>query len=330
MNTDSGTRFVLLLLLFTLLPSLRTEAQLIQRYHSQQEIATARTVAKDSIGAEAKLIAIATAGEIDLSAIGFPGTFAGFEEANGTSSVWAYQFSTPDGLQEGAVVVINSGLFPQIRRVERGNLYGVAPREVPVDEMYSDSDQLVARLRTNSLFTSFRAEFPGMLADAVVYTWEPDEELVSIPNDFATDAPIWGVFYNTDDWEEGDSSMVCFVASGTGQTYCERSGVTTSVRSSSTPAEVSTVTLWGNPMRRETGPVASLEIRLAPASTLEQLGLYDRTGRLLLDLRSELPDVVEPGTSYRLILPVAELPAGTYIVRLRDSGAVTTTQFVLE
>ena len=166
------------------------QAQLIDTYTSQEEVSRATDVAQDSISPDAVLIAIATAGEIELAPIGLPGSVAGFSDEDGTSSVWAYQFSEPTGQEEGAVVIVKSGIFPRITQIEEGNVYGVAPRELDLSGSFAGSDQFAAQLRANSVYNEFVADYPEMLPDAIVFTWEPDEELASIPTSFPESHPI--------------------------------------------------------------------------------------------------------------------------------------------
>lgn len=310
--------------------STNAEAQLISRYTSQQEVALATEVAQDTVSADAILIAIATAGEIDLSPAGLPGSVAGFSDQDGTSAVWAYQFASPGGEEEGAVVVIKSGIFPTITQVEDGNVYGVAPVALDLSGSFSGSDQFAARLRENAVYTAFREDYPDMLADAIVFTWEPDEELASIPATFPQTHPLWAIFFNTDSWEVGDSSLVCFVSSADGQSHCVRSNTTTSVPFSGSSTDVATVEILGNVVSSRDRRSLTAQIHAGENFAPTELGLYDATGRRVLDLFSQIPAAGRTESTISIEIPVTGLPAGEYFLRLVDRAGVSGSRLIVE
>jgi hypothetical protein len=315
---------------FGVMFSTHAEAQLISRYTSQQEIPLATEVARDSVSPDAILIAIATAGEIDLSPVGLPGSVEGFSDQDGTSAVWAYQFASPGGEEEGAVVIVKSGVFPTIAEYQEGNDYGVAAVELDLSGSFSGSDQFAARLRENPLYTAFRGDYPDMVADAIVFTWEPDEDLASIPTSFPDTHPIWAIFFNTESWEVGDSSLVCFVSSADGQSHCVRSNTTNSVSSASASTRLTTIEILGNVVSSR--DQSSLTAVIDPVDTFAplELGLYDLAGRKVFDLFSQLQTESRAGGPFTIEFSAAGLPSGEYFLSLVEQHGVTGARLIVE
>lgn len=316
--------------IFGIVFSTDAEAQLISRYASQQEVALATEIARDSISPDAILIAVATAGEIDLAPVGLPGSVDGFSDQDGTSAVWAYQFTSPGGEEEGAVVVIKSAIFGTITQFEEGNVYGVAPVELDLSGNFAGSDQFAARLRENSDYTAFRTDYPDMIADAIVLTWEPDEELATIPTSFPQTHPFWAIFFNTESWEEGDSSLVCFVSSADGQSHCVRSGTTTGVPFTASATGGATVEIFGNVVSSRDYRSVNAKINPGENFSPTEFGLYDATGRMVLDLISQIPADSRTESTISIEIPVTGLPAGEYFLRLVDHVGVSSTRLIVE
>ncbi len=300
-------------------------AQFIEPYQSQDEIDAAVQVAKDSIGADAILIGIATTGEIDLAPVGLPGTVDGFDSEDGSSSVWGYQFTNGDESRDVGVVVINFGILPQVIRTEEGNIYDVQGDELDLSGAFSDSDKFAEQLSANGVYQEFVGDYPDLVADAVVLAWEPDDADLFLPGDFPRNLPLWSIFYNTDAWGDGDSSLVCFTASGTGQTLCFRSSVS-SVFSPSYRGTTTSLRLAENPVQSASNGVLSATIVPGVGRTLRTVQLVDLSGRsvaeITLSAQQQGERVVE--------LPVSNLADGHYLLVVSDDIGTAVESVLLQ
>lgn len=291
-------------------------SQFTRNYFSQEEVDRATQVARDSIGLDAGLVGIATTGEIDLSDIGFPTTIQGYREADGSSPAWGYLFSTPSGDDEIGVAVIKLAIGDPVTVTERESDFETGTRDLDLSGPYAGSDSLAVALQRNDIYRDHRTEFPQMPADAVVLAWEPNGSDEFLPVEFPKNLPIWSIFFSPD--ELTDSSMVCFVSTGSGETFCRRFE-STSVRGSSGTDE-------GLRLSGAVPAVAGegLEVTVPSGADLSTLRLSSLDGRTLLDASSfRLSGTSASGTPL-LRSELLDVPAGTYVLSIHSDDGPTS------
>jgi hypothetical protein len=77
----------------------------------------------------------------------------------------------------------------------------------------------MARLAADSIFERYRASFPAKLPETIGLRASISSDAALLPAWFPTDKPLWVLNFRGG----GDSTLTCFVATGTGATYCTRS-----------------------------------------------------------------------------------------------------------
>lgn len=289
-------------------------------YLAKEKVAVATAAAKDSIGNDAVLVGIATAGVIDLGTFG---QYDGFNIEDGKSNAWGYQFLTPSG-DDGVGVGVIQFLIADYIMGERGNDFGLEVRTLDLSGAYSNSDAFVIRLKQNSTFNDYMSDYPDAVPEGIVLTWQPDGEGF-LPEEFPLDKPIWGIYFNTNAPTPDDSTMACYVASGTGESYCIRAEVS-SVEGEDAAAGAVRLTVAPNPAR-EAG-TATLHIGSQKNASVQEVGLYDIVGRKVMDLTTTLvPDGVG---GKKAVFGLGGLPAGSYVCRVVQGNSIQSVRLIVE
>lgn len=291
-------------------------------YHSNEQIEVATGAAQDSLDGDVLLVGIATAGEIDLG--GF-GVYKGFDLNDGTSNAWGYQFLTPSGEEGIALGVVQFIVGPPYIDGERGNDFDLEVKPLDLTGAYANSDAFIARLKTNTTFDEYLDDYPDAVPEGVVLTWRPEGQDF-LPEEFPIDKPIWGIYFNTNAPTPDDSTMACFVASGTGETHCVRADVS-AVEDDAVESGSVRLTVAPNPVG-ESG-TATLSIGLADGKQpVSEVGLYDIIGRKVLDLTGgTIPD---GANGLKIELGIKDLPAGTYICRVVQGSTIRSIRVIVE
>ena len=320
-------RFIATSLVFAAL-AIPLQAQLLVPYTSQAEIATATETARDSLGDDVELIAIATTGEIDLSPVGLSGTVSGFDE-DGESSVWGYQFTTADDSEQLGVAVINFPFGSPFIQTEGGNLYDVELRELDLSGNFSGSDAFANALSTTAAYETFMSDYPDAVADAVVLAWNPDDADLLLPSGFPRNLPLWSIYFNTTAFGSSDSGLVCFMATGTGQTICYRSDAPSSAPHDERGTEGESLSIAHDRSLFVNGTRTGVIVRLnLPSATRTSLILYNVAGEVVVDYS----DLVPPGGSgsIEMTLQTSDLPGGRYFLHASTQDQSATVSLLVE
>lgn len=296
------------------------QAQLLTPYYSQDGVSPTTAMANDSLADDALLVGIATSGPVDLSEMtGLPITAAGFNLDNGTSDIWAYQYLNSAGSDGIGIVLVKVPFVGNQLFAERGNGFGLDAVALDLSGEYAASNRMVEQLQTNTIFQGYREEFPDSTASFVVLSWRPDGSEF-LPTTFPADSPIWSLTFLGGEFDLPE--MACFVSSGTGETYCLRfsSGVD-DINGAGDAIRVTPNFVTG-------GDLVSVTLTVSDATMPEHLGLFDRSGREVLDLSSHIASM-HAGTPYEFYLPSDLFASGTYYIGAARDGAMTTSTLVI-
>lgn len=294
--------------------------QLTVPYLAKEKLSVATAAAKDSIGDDAVLVGIATAGEIDLGAFG---VFEGFNMEDGKSSAWGYQYLTPSG-DDGVAVGVVQFIIADYIEGERGNDFGLDARDLDLTGAYSNSDAFAEQLKQNNTFTQYLSDNPDAVPEGIVLTWQPDGQDF-LPEEFPLDKPIWAIYFNTGDITPDATTMACYMASGTGETYCVRAEAS-SVEETGDASEAVRLTVAPNPAG--TSAAAVVRIARSGGESVSEAALYDMTGRRVADLTKALvPDGPE---GLKAEINLNGLTAGTYVCRVVQGKTIRSVRLIVE
>ncbi len=266
-------------------------------------IPTAQKKISDSLGAGSKLVAIATIGNLDVQGIPLE-----FNAETGESVAWIYAFSTPSGdIATIAVVRLFAFLAFSIGDVPLPLPDGVLPN-VETDGEYADSDKMIAQLKTNATYASYRNDFPDYSPSFVVLG-QLLGNVDLLPDDFPLTQSIWTVSFTG----QGDSAMTCFVASKSGQTFCIERPDFLSVDEEEMSAHQLALQTMPNPTVEQV--TITIESQGVPLAADAHLLLLNSVGETVLDLSDD------PGLlSGRITVSTEDLPAGLYHLILQSEG----------
>lgn len=297
-------------------------AQLLNAFLALEELPRATTIAKDSIGDNAILVGIATAGMIELGSFG---TYEGFDAKTGKSSGWAYQFLIPSGEDGVAVGIAKFIIGDPLVFSERGNDFDLEPDALDMSGNFTNSDEFVGQLHKNSTFIDYGKDYPDAIPEGIVLSWQPDA-IEQLPNSFPLDKPIWGIFYNTNADVPDDSTMICFVSSGQGETHCIRFNVS-SVDDPTGKNGGVRLSVAPNPVHK-TG-VATLRIEsIEPGKTPDDVSLYNTLGEQVIDLKDRL--VPDGQGGFTADFNLAGLVSGNYVCRVVRGNHVQSIQIIVD
>ncbi len=298
---------VALLALLMAAAAVEVRAQLpLTPFLSKEGIPSAKEWAATNVAADAVVMNISTFGYHSDSL-----SVDGLDMADGKAPVWIYAFYSPS-LQTTGVCAMTKVLVAYIP-VSAGEdtipvMPGVEPK-LDLTGSYAGSDKLVEAIKANDEYKAHILEHPEAAPTLVTLTNMPAGE-EGIPMEFPVDKPVWTVVM--------DTTMVCLVATGTGETICQTLDV-------EIPSSVSTdkemkgavVTVVPNP----TSGIARIGVTF-PAGTRNVGGatvaLYDGLGRRVADLTESFVR-----NDYRSAdFDASELPDGVYYCRIvTDGGA---------
>ncbi len=281
----------------------------LQPILSQEGVEAAIDVARANLADDARIVLVGAIGNSVYNSVELR-----FDPTTGTSTAWAYLFASASREEQRMYAVFDiQGMGRQASAVE-------SPVELPKDLAgtvdlsltYAASNRMMERLRADTTYIRYTGVHPGLLPQALAFRNTLDADLTVLPEDFPVDASLWNISYQADD----GSTMLCFVAGGSGRTYC----VTTSgVSAAPAEPERSTGTLVASP-----NPVSGLlRITAHPPGNDEAplLQLYDATGRLVIDRiegrRSDGAWIAEIDTT--------DLPHGAYHLKATQGTWNITT-----
>ncbi len=281
-------------------------AQLDFGFIALQGLPAAEEQARTDMGSDAYPVLIASTGTLQVEELPLP---LEFNLNNGKATVWMYVFYSPSSEEFGTYIVariIGYQVFPV------GTLPIPLPgefiTEVNATGTYADSDDMIGRLKADTAFTKYRSDLPNAQPGFVTFGQLLSEGAPELPNDFPLGQGTWTLSFQGG----GDSTMTCFVASETGETFCRRIyGLpTVSVPNESTAAHNAQLTVAPNPA---SGSV-TVQVSGVPNSVLttSKLLLYNQAGELVLDLTESFSN---NGYS-RASFAANALPSGLYHCRL--------------
>ena len=276
-------------------------------FESAEGIDVAMAAARDSIGQDAELVTLLSAGADPVT--GGPA----FNIETGKSIFWAYAFYSPSS-QKGYVHLLFQlvpGFFTGDGQVEDSVDPGTAAIIISANKQFSNSAQMAGRVRSNGDYQIFREDNGGIVVD-IVQLVRGTGPLPGMPNDFPSDDELWLMVAHA----ENDTSkqLICFVATTDGQTYClteaalgvddeVTADISSSMRVSPNPAVGRTrVTI--------TAPRTGRDLHGL------RLGLFDATGREVLDLTESFERTGHEHAEF----DASALPAGTYFCRAVGAG----------
>lgn len=284
-------------LLFTslLLPLLASDAHAQFTFNALDGLPTATTAAEGSLGEEAELMLIGTPGSFDFQ--GFP---LRFDLESGESMVWLYLFRGATSGELYALAVARLILYQTLE-------LGAIPLPIPGDVIgaldhsgdYADSDAMIAQLEKDATFQEYRGELPNAAPTLVTLTQLIEVDSLNLPNGFPIGQATWTLNF----MGSGDSTMTCFVASETGETYCQRiTGIPTSVDEEGAAGSEHRIGVAPNPAR------GSVRITLGAVGRDARMMIVDTRGETVADLTASL----RSNGGRFAELEAGALPAGAY------------------
>lgn len=284
-----------------------TERAAAQAYPMKEGIPAATKKAQDTLAKDAILVGVGTVGSLNVSGIDLT-----FDLTNGNATAWVYLFYSPSLQKSLPIGVIK--LFVIYQAIGIGEL----PLPIPdgltdaldLDGQYSNSNQMVKRLETDTAYQRFRTELPGAKPNFLSLAELGD--FSQLPGDFPLNQPIWSIFFTG----EQDSTMSCFVGANSGNVFCRRVSLPTSaVPGSSIPGSDMSLSVVPNPANSS----LSVGVRIPDGKMLPadaRMGLYNLRGEQVLDLSSTLAG----NNGLPLTFSTDALPSGNYYIRLHGQG----------
>src|SRR5262249_2778581 len=134
------------------------DAQLLVPFLAKAGIKTATTKAKDSLGADAHLTSLAAFGNLQQG-----GFTLEFNLETGEATAWGYTFYSPTQSAGSTIGVVQLPIIG-FQTQSLGNavqLPAFLNGELDTTGAYSNSDQMIAQLKTDTAFMRYRSELPG-------------------------------------------------------------------------------------------------------------------------------------------------------------------------
>lgn len=320
-------RLALVAFVISVASSLEARSQLFSPFYVSQGYDVALAKARDTLGVDAYLVYAGTFGNLDLAQFGFPIPVtlnfyqdsverSGFtpEKYPGQADAWGYVFNSPSKGRTMSLVALNAPLLGgwQVQGV---------PVELPLPAVLVDtlelnmpgtrSDTAMFRLKRNSTYAGYHAQYPGKQPNFVTLGSSLPDEIVP-PDGFEITGPIWSFTFQ----RGGDTSgMVCLVAAISGETVCRVIAPAAAPEELDGPAAV-TLRALPNPAGDQLRIVVDNATALRGEVTLE---LLDARGAHVRDLSASL--LANDLRSAEL--DASSLPTGIYFCRLVVDGAWT-------
>ncbi len=259
----------------------------------------AQSSATTALGSDATLVLVGAPGAFE-----YQGFDLSFDIGTGTSNVWGYVFHSDASGEFATFIVVRVFVY---QAFELGSLPFPLPggldAELDVSGTYADSDDMVARLETDTAYLNYRQDLPGAAPQFLSLSRLLNTDSLELPNGFPVGQGTWTVSFSGG----GDSTMTCCVASKTGEAFCRRIyGLpTSSVKEGEGIAEKSMHVL-PNPVRDR------VTVRIGGYASTDLVG-----SRLLLcNVNGEtVRDLSESFRAYgngEAEFSVADLPSGLY------------------
>jgi len=213
MHTRHRLRLSIPLLLIVLASGSLSAQQLLNPFSSNEGLAAAQQKAQTELGQNAVLYLVATAGNFE-----YQGQRAEFDPQTGTSTGWGYSFYSPTSSQTRTYGVIKLPILGfYAATLDSNNTLPTPPNTLETGATWFGSGAMVAQLKAQETsYTNFLQSYPSA-RPTVVTLGQILGDSIPQPEGVALDQPIWTVFFR----DEGNGSLVCFVASKTGETDCQ-------------------------------------------------------------------------------------------------------------
>ncbi len=268
------------------------------RFTALQGLPTAQSSARETLGEDASVVLIGAPGAFEFQSFNFS-----FDIDTGRSNAWGYVFHSKSSGELATYIVIR---FLAYQAFELSTLPFPIPgnltTELDTSGTYADSDNMAERLKTDTAFQNYQTDLPESLPQFVTFSQVIDPDSLQLPNGFPIDQETWTISFTGG----GDSTMTCFVASGTGEVFCRR--------------------IYGPPTsspRTEEGVVASLRVAPNPARDHVLISLQGyspaqlSSSRLVLinsigQVVADLTESFRGNGNRQAELSVEGLPAGHY------------------
>ena len=294
------------------------QAQLLTPFEAldAEALAKAEADAKSSLAADAVLKLVGT-GNVPIPVPGFENVKNGMNPANGRASFWGYIYFSPS-LQRSTGVAIAKTIIGYVSQPVPADTFEfpVGPTPLDLTGQYANSSAMIQRLALDTAFIRFRTKFPDRYADVASLS-QPDEPVIP---ELPTDQPIWFVSFSGAE----DSSMFCVVASKSGETFCQRLEIPSSVPLD-LEASRQALTVYPNPARGTTRIVVN-----APAGTQAATGtgasLYNASGERVLDLSSSLANSGIQAIEFN----AETLAPGTYFCVVQIGSWIGATRVIVD
>lgn len=278
---------------------------------SNAGVSAAEAIAGDSLDdATPVLVSVMTAGTNPFS----PGAPA-FDLSNGKSAFWMYMYYSSERAK-GAVVTMLQ-ILPGVFTGFAGLVDSTAPdyndtMRINTALAYANSDMMAQQIRGNAQFQAYTTQRPQTALQLAVLSKAGDIPVEEVPPGYPVNEPSWiSIFV---DKADSTQSMVCVVSAASGQSMCVDVNAVGSVESPEALRHgfiaVSPNPTAGHAMVTVTAP----DNGRALAGT--QVGIYDATGRMVLDLS----DSFAQHDYQRAEFDAATLPAGGYFCRANGAG----------
>lgn len=291
------------LLAVLVLASPRADAQLLQTFPSKGGYKTAVASAKTSVGADAILIFVGTFGNLE-----YQGQQVVFNTSDGTASLWGYTFYSPSTMQRKTIGVVRPlGIFTAFDLPDSLN-GGLAqnPKEIDSTSAWYNSRDMVTKLPGDTAYARFRSKYDTLRPTVITLSDVAVGDSLDLPNGFPVDKPIWSLLWTG----SGDSTMFCFVASVTGETFCQRVELPVGLVPHDATIGTAALSVVPNPASGRTRVVIDLPVGTTLARGVG-LALYNERGEMVLDLAGSL---VENDVRFAEF-DAGVLPAGNYFCR---------------
>jgi hypothetical protein len=207
-----------LLLLAATAPVLKCQPIELNPLHVHDGLQAARQHAIEILAADAVPVFIGAVGDMTYNANGMIVPLR-FHLENGSSTAWAYSFYSPSLKRRELIVAID---IPDLglQAIPTSSPMPIPELTVPVDMTltYARSDRMIERLKQDSIYSRYRAEHPAMLPEGIALHMPDAVDSATVPSWFPLDRPVWTMNFVG----EGNREMVCYVAAGSGATYCTR------------------------------------------------------------------------------------------------------------
>jgi hypothetical protein len=286
----------------------------------KEGIATARSIAVDTLGSDAELMYVVAFGDLQLDD---PPLSSTFDLSNGKSNTWAYVYRSESQNRTTVVVVV------KLLIIFQGFSLGDIPFQIPTlgsslvtTGAYANSDTFVERLKTDSTYNKYRSDLPGALPDLISLGELIPGDSITLPGGFPLTEPTWSITWIG----AGDSSMTCFVTAETGQVICRRRSVSISsvATNSSNIRGTANLIVQPNPATQMVRVTIDLPQGVRASDGIG-LVLYDEAGRQVLNLTDRLAG----NGSGVITFDAGNLPSGTYYIHAFGPDWTGTTGVVV-